>query len=55
MFLQSFISPVCLPWGQESDTVLTDQVVTLTGWGDTKFGKYSAYQPATQALQTKAK
>ncbi|KAK8406189.1 hypothetical protein O3P69_007129 [Scylla paramamosain] len=36
--IQRSISPVCLPWGKESDRVLTNQVVTLTGWGDTKFG-----------------
>ncbi|KAG0719429.1 Clotting factor B [Chionoecetes opilio] len=38
--LEIFISPVCLPWGKESDTVITNRIATLTGWGDTEFGGF---------------
>ena len=36
--LKEFISPVCLPWGAESNKDITTQKATLTGWGDTEFG-----------------
>ncbi|XP_050710775.1 clotting factor G beta subunit-like [Eriocheir sinensis] len=35
--LKEYISPVCLPWGRESDKDITGQLATLTGWGDTQF------------------
>ncbi|XP_050721237.1 vitamin K-dependent protein C-like isoform X2 [Eriocheir sinensis] len=36
--LKYHISPVCLPWGKESDKDIISQQATLTGWGDTAFG-----------------
>ncbi|XP_050721194.1 clotting factor G beta subunit-like [Eriocheir sinensis] len=36
--LKDHISPVCLPWGKESDKDLLNHRATLTGWGDTQFG-----------------
>ncbi|XP_068207141.1 trypsin-like [Palaemon carinicauda] len=37
VILKRFISPVCLPWGVESQKNLTGRSVKLTGWGDTQF------------------
>ncbi|XP_045129366.1 venom protease-like [Portunus trituberculatus] len=38
--IQEFISPVCLPWGTESDNDVTTRKATLTGWGDTLLGGF---------------
>ncbi|XP_063849933.1 venom protease-like isoform X1 [Scylla paramamosain] len=38
--IQEFISPVCLPWGTESDKDVTTRTATLTGWGDTLLGGF---------------
>lgn len=37
VIFQTFISPVCLPWGDESQRDLTGTKVKLAGWGDTEF------------------
>ncbi|KAK7076696.1 CLIP domain-containing serine protease [Halocaridina rubra] len=34
---ETFIHPVCLPWGEESERDLIGTQVKLTGWGDTQF------------------
>ncbi|XP_045129242.1 venom protease-like isoform X2 [Portunus trituberculatus] len=38
--VQEFISPVCLPWGTESDSDVAFRSATLTGWGDTERGGF---------------
>ncbi|XP_063849975.1 venom protease-like [Scylla paramamosain] len=38
--IQEFISPVCLPWGTESDKDVTFRSATLTGWSDTERGGF---------------
>ncbi|XP_066951878.1 trypsin-like isoform X2 [Macrobrachium rosenbergii] len=48
VILKRYISPVCLPWGDEVLKNLTGRTVKLTGWGDTQFaGKPS---PALQEV-----
>ncbi|XP_063849955.1 venom protease-like isoform X1 [Scylla paramamosain] len=36
--IQEIISPVCLPWGVESEKNITGHAATLTGYGETEFG-----------------
>ncbi|KAK7076698.1 Trypsin-like serine protease [Halocaridina rubra] len=41
--IKEFVSPVCLPWQEESRTDLTGRRVKVTGWGDTRdFGNPSS-------------
>ena len=39
MSFKDYIRPVCLPWGRASDSEVTNHIATLTGWGDTEYGK----------------
>ncbi|XP_045128933.1 venom protease-like [Portunus trituberculatus] len=38
--LQTFISPVCLPWGSKSEENIVNSQATVTGWGFTLFGGF---------------
>ncbi|KAK8376886.1 hypothetical protein O3P69_010078 [Scylla paramamosain] len=38
--IEDYIRPVCLPWGRASDSVVTNNIATLTGWGDTEYGGF---------------